>query len=448
MTSELELEKIAEDALRWAKEAGADDAEVLLNQRLEFSTRVHKGVVETLKESTGRSLQLRVFAGQKQARAATSDLRGETVKGLVQRAIERARLASEDSFAGLPEEFGSLPETDTLQLYDPAVEEMTTEEKISLARETEKIGLELDPAVDNSGGASFGANSGRTWLANSRGFVAGFHGTACSLSVYLLGQDGGKAEQPSDYWYTLSRRRAKLDSPQQVARTAVERVKRHFGARKVQTQEVPVIFEPAVAAELLQNMLGAVKGESIYLRRSFLVDQLGKKVANPSVTLIDDGLLKGGIGTRPFDLEGVASQRTVVIENGVLENYLCGSYSARKLRRKRTGNGNGSGDSATNFYLAAGPHSPEEILGSVSNGLYVTRLLGFGVNLVTGDYSRGAYGLWIENGKLTFPVHEITISGNLRQMLEGIEMVGNDLEFRDDISSPTIKINRMTISGT
>lgn len=440
--------QLTEKILRWAKDAGAEDAEALLNEGREFSTKVHKGAIEILKESTAAGVQIRVFADQRTARAATSDLRDETLEGLVRRAVERAKLSSLDPFAGLPDETGPPPDPEALHLYDASLESWTAEEKISLARKTEEISLQMDPKVNNSGGASFHTNMGETWLANSRGFSAGYRKSSCSLSIYLLGQDGNGAEQVSDFWYTLGRHRADLESPEQVAATAVERVKRHFGARKVATQEAPVIFEPLVAAELLGNMLGAVMGESIYLRRSFLVDQIGEQVAHKGITLVDNGLLPGGIGTSPFDREGVASQRTLVIEQGVLRNYLCGAYSARKLKRKSTGNGTGGGESATNFYMEAGPYSPEEILASVKTGLYVTRLLGFGVNLVTGDFSRGAYGLWIEDGKLTYPVHEITISSNLRQMLEGMEMVGNDLELRDNLSAPTIKINRMTVSGS
>lgn len=439
---------IAEQVLAWARAAGADEAEVSLSESSDFSANVRMGTVETLKESTARGLQLRVFVDQKTARAGTTDLRSDTLQGLAQRAVERARLANADPFAGLPKDSGPLPDAEALELYDPTFEEMTAVEKIALARETEEIGLRIDPRVNNSGGASFHLNNGTSWLANSRGFAAGYRGTTCSLSIYLLGQDGDKAEQVSDYWYTVGRYRARMESPEQVARKAVERVQRNFGARKVATQEVSVVFEPVTAAELLGDFFGAVTGEAIYLRRSFLVDQLNQQVAAGGVTLIDDGLRPGGLGTSPFDREGVASQRTTVIENGVLKNYLCGVYSARKLKCKSTGNGTGGGESAANFYLVAGPHAPEEIIRSVPNGLYVTRLLGQGVNLVTGDYSRGAYGLWIENGRLSYPVHEITISGNLRTMLKGMEMVGSDLELRDNISAPTVKINRMTISGT
>jgi len=442
------LQELAERILKQARGAGAEDAEVFLAESTAFSTQVRHGTVETVTEATTRAASLRVFVDQRVARAGASDLRSGTLEGLVRRAVERARLANQDPFAGLPEQFAAATNADGLALYDPALETLTAEEKIALARETEGIGLQLDPQVKNSGGAGFSAHRGRVWLANTRGFAGSYRATSCGLSLYLLGQEPGSAAQVSDYWHSAVRQRAKLDSPEQVARTTVERVRRHFGARKVATQEVPVVFEPLLAAELLGDLFAAVTGDAIYLRRSFLVDALGEKIASEAVTIVDDGLLPGGLGTRPFDREGVASQRTPVIENGVLQNYLCGTYSARKLGRRSTGNGTGNGETPANFFLVAGPHAPEDIIGSVKRGLYVTRLIGQGVNLVTGDYSRGAFGVWIENGQLAYPVHEITISGNLRRMLAGIEMVGRDLDFRDQFAAPTIKIAAMTLAGT
>lgn len=438
---------LLENTLAAARQAGADDAEVQLSESSHFSVLVRQNGIEKLSQATTRSLHLRVFVGQRLARASASDLGEETLRGLVRRAVERARLANEDPFAGLPDEFPTPPSADELGLYDPQVESVTAEEGIEMARETERIALSLDPRVQNSGGASFHKARGQVWLGNTRGFRGDYPGTSTSLGLYLLGQDGVGNAQVSDYWYSAGRQRAQLESPEHVARTAVERVRRHFGARKVATQEVPVIFEPVLAAELLADIFGAVCGEAVYLRRSFLAEALGSRVAAEGVTLVDDGLRPGGLGTRPFDREGVASRKTVVVENGVLRNYLCGTYSARKLGRGSTGNGAGNGEAPTNFYLAAGPDTPEAIVASVAQGLYVTRLLGQGVNLVTGDYSRGAFGVWIEGGAFTYPVHEVTISNNLRRMLEGIEMVGEDLEFRQQFAAPTVKIAAMTVAG-
>lgn len=444
----MDLAALGERLLDQARKAGADDAEIGIRQSTRFSTRVRQGRVETLTEATSRAIHLRVFTDQRAGTASSSDLREEPVRELVKRCVERARLSSQDPFAGLPEETSTPPPAEGLELFDPALESVPADEKIQLARETERIGLALDPRVNNSGGAGFSSSRSEVWLLNTRSFRGNYRATSCSLALHLLGREMGQDGQVSDYWYSAARRRSELETPEQIAQQAVERVRRHFGARKVATQEVPVVFEREVAGELLSDLFGAVTGEAVYLRRSFLGEALGEKIAAAGVTLVDDGLLPGKLGTRPFDSEGAPSQRTVVMENGVLRNFLCGAYSARKLKLKSTGNGTGDGESPTNFYLAAGPRAPEEIIGSVENGLYLTRILGQGVSLVTGDYSRGAFGLWIEKGQLSYPVHEITISGNLRQMLAGMEMVGHDLEFRDQFSAPTLKITSMTVGGS
>jgi len=443
-----ELGTLAERLLAHARQCGADQSEVWLQEASQLSATVRLGVVEELRQATSRVLSLRVFLGQRVARASASDLSWETLEQLVRRAIARARLASEDLFAGLPEYSPSFPSPETLALYDPEFERLRAEEVIARARETERIGLSLDARVRNSGGASFRAVRSMVWGANSRGFRGHFRQSTASLSVNLLGESSSDGAQVSDYWYSVSRQLARLESCEEVARRAVERVRRQFGARKIPTHEVPVVFEPLTAAELLSDLFGAVCGESIYLKRSFLAESLRQKVASEYVTLVDDGLLPGGLGTRPFDAEGVASQRTVVIERGMLNNFLCGAYAARKLGLAATGNGTGDGEAPTNFYLVPGFSSAEEILASADECLYVTRLLGQGVNLVTGDYSRGAFGLWVEKGEIVHPVHEITISGNLRQMLAGVEQVGNDLDLRSQFGAPTIRIRAMTVAGT
>ncbi len=443
-----DLDLLPTRLLKDAQKAGAEDAEVWVQEGTRLTVRVRQGLVEELTEATTRSLHLRVYVDQRLGRASCSDLHVRTLSGLAKRTIDHAWKAGQDAFAGLPEKTATAPEAETLDLYDESLEGLGAAEAVGLARETERIGLQLDPRIRNSGGAGFHSSHGRAWLANSRGFQGTYRSTSCSLGLYLLGQQEGQAAQVADYWYTTSRHRQQLETPEQVARRTVDRVRRHFGARKVTTEEVPVVFEPLLGAELISDVFGAVRGESIYLHRSFLVDALGQQVAAKGATIIDDGLRPGGLGTRPFDREGVASQKTVVINDGALRNYLCGSYSARKLKLSSTGNGTGDGEAPTNFYLAAGKHPPEEIVASVKRGFYLTRMIGQGVNLVTGDYSRGAFGLWIEDGQFAFPVHEVTVSGNLRHMLEGMEMVGNDLEFRDQFAAPTVKIAAMTVAGT
>ena len=445
--SRAELSTLAERSVEQARTLGADQSEAWIHESTQLSTTVRLGQVETLAEATSRALTLRVFVGQRVASASSSDLSEDTLDQLTRGAIARARLASEDPFAGLPDDSLPCPEAESLALYDPQLETIGAQEAIRQAGETERIGLALDPRVKNSSGASFRVSRGTVWGANSRGFRGWFRQSAASLSVHLLGQGENDAAQVSDFWYTAARAWNQMEPPEQVARVAVERVRRHLGARKIATQEVPVVFEPLMAAELLSDLFGAVCGETVYLKRSFLAESRGQRVASPQVTLVDDGVLPGRLGTRPFDREGVASRRTTVLADGVLKNFLCSSYSARKLGLPVTGNGAGNGEVPSNFYLRAGADKPEAIVGSVERGLYVTRLLGQGVNLLTGDYSRGAFGLWIERGEIVHPVHEVTISGNLREMLAGIEQVGTDLDLRDPFAAPTIKISALTMAG-
>jgi PmbA protein len=255
-----------------------------------------------------------------------------------------------------------------------------------------------------------------------------------------------------DYWYSISHSMAALESPESVGRRAAERALRRLGAVKVETSRVPVIFEPRTARTLLDHLFEAANGDSIYRHASFLAGKLGQPVAARDVTIVDDGAMQGGFGTSPFDDEGVPTRRTVVVGDGVLQSYLLNTYTGRKLGLKTTGNASrglagNPGIGPGNFYLHPGPHRPEDIIGSVQDGFYVTELLGFGVNIVSGDYSRGAAGMWIRNGQLAFPVREVTIAGNLAQMLKDIEMIGSDLEFRGAVAAPTVKIREMTVSG-
>jgi len=256
-----------------------------------------------------------------------------------------------------------------------------------------------------------------------------------------------------DYWYTVGRRAAALETPEAVGRKAAQRVLRKLGARKVSTCQVPVVFDPETARSLLSHIFDAVRGDAIYRSASFLTGKLQQKIANENITILDDGLRPGGFGSRPFDGEGIPSSVTQVIEKGVLRNYLLNCYTARKLGLRTTGNAargvaGPPGVGPKNFYMLAGPHSPEEIVRSVDNGLYVTELIGFGVNTVTGDYSRGAGGIWVRKGEFAYPVEEVTIAGNLADMLNHVEMVGSDLEFRSALAAPTLLISGLTVAGT
>jgi PmbA protein len=255
-----------------------------------------------------------------------------------------------------------------------------------------------------------------------------------------------------DYWYSAGRKLADLDSPEAVGREAARRACRRLGARRVPTAEVPVVFAPETAASLVRSFAVAASGPSLYRGTSFLAGALGQPIAAPGVTIVDDAMMPRGHASRPFDGEGLPSRRTVLVDRGVLASYLLDTYSARRLGLAATGHASREGGGGvtvgyTNLFLAAGPHAPEAIVGSVERGLYVTELIGFGVNFVTGDYSRGAAGLWIEGGQLTHPVEEITIASNLRSMLREVDMIGRDLTFRDQTAAPTLRIARMTVAG-
>jgi PmbA protein len=448
--SENHLAELAAATVRQALEAGAADAECTVAEGDEFSANIRMREVESLKEAGSRAAGLRVLIGKRTGSAYTSDLSTEGIRQMVGAALELADITTEDPHAGLPEpeEFGSTP--GDLQLYSPGVAELDTGLKIEVAKRAEGAALGYDPRITNSDGASFDNYVGRHIFANSRGFAGEYRSSYCSLSTSPVARDGESMER--DYWYTMARAFEGLDAPESVGQTAAKRALRRLNAVKVETQKVPVVFEPRTARSLLESIFEAVHGMSIYRHESFLAEKLGQQVASETVTVIDDGTLPGLFGTSPFDDEGVPSRRTTVIERGVLKSYMLNTYAARKLGMKTTGNASrgltgNAGIGHGNFFLERGVQTPETIIAGIPNGFYVTELMGFGVNVVTGDYSRGAAGLWIRNGELAYAVSEVTIAGNLNEMLHGIEAVGNDLEFRGSVAAPTIKIGEMTVGG-
>ena len=446
-----ELEQIASDLVDRAKGAGATAADVVVREADEFSTTLRLGKIESLKEAASKVLGLRVLLGIRSASSFSSDFSEQSLGRLVERTIAMAKVTSEDPASGLPEpsQLGRYP--GDLGLFSSDVESLTTEDRIQLARRAEEAALGADPRIQNSEGAWFEASLGAMAYANSLGFVGSYRSSYCAVSVSPIAQQDGGMQR--DYWYSVARRAAALETPEAVGRKAAQRVLRKLGARKVSTCQAPVVFDPETARSLLGHVFDAVRGDAIYRSASFLTGKLHQKVANENVTILDDGLRPGGFGSRPFDGEGIPSSITPVIEKGVLQNYLLNCYTARKLDLQTTGNASRGiagppGVGPKNFYMAAGPYSPEEILRSVKNGFYVTELIGFGVNTVTGDYSRGAAGMWIEKGELAYPVEEVTIAGNLAEMLNHIEMVGSDLEFRSALASPTLLISGLTVAGT
>jgi PmbA protein len=444
------LPELAQTIVRRALGSGATDAECTISEGDEFSASVRMSELENIKEAGSRGVGLRILIGPKTGASYTSDLSPEGIDLLVKSAIELADVTTADPHAGLPEadELGSIP--GDLRLYSPDVEKLETGVRIDAAQRAEAAALAADPRISNSEGASFDSNVGRHLFANSRGFAGEYRTSYCSLAVSPVAREGESMER--DYWFTMARGFDGLETPEDVGRTAAQRALRRLNPVKVPTQRVPVVFEPRTARTLLDNLYEAVHGMSIYRHESFLAGKLGEKVASENVTVVDDGTLPELFGTSPFDDEGVLSRRTVVIERGILKNYLLNAYAARKLGMKTTGNASrgltgNAGIGHGNFFLEPGVQSPERLLAGVADGFYVTELLGFGVNIVTGDYSRGAAGLWICHGELAHAVSEVTIAGNLKDMLLGIEAVGSDLEFRGSVAAPTLKIGEMTVGG-
>jgi len=447
--SENHLLELAVDVVRLAREAGAGDAECTIAEGNEFSAGVRMRELENLKEAGSRAAGLRILIGRKTGSSYTSDLSREGIAHMVKSAVELADITTDDPHADLPEQ-GELGSVDgDLRLYSADVEGLATGLKVDLAKRAEEAALSADPRISNSEGASFDTHLGRHIFANSRGFAGEYRSSYCGLSTVPVAREDDSMER--DYWDSSSRSFAGLEAPEEVGRKAAARALRRLKAVKVDTRKVPVIFEPRTARSLLDNLFEAVHGMLIYRHESFLAGKLGEKVAGENVTVIDDGTIPGLFGTSPFDDEGVPSRRTMVIERGVLRNYLLNSYAARKLGMKTTGNASrgltgNAGIGHGNFFLENGVQTAEQMITGISDGFYVTELIGMGVNIVTGDYSRGAAGIWIRNGELAFAVSEVTIAGKLQDMLFALEPA-NDLEFRNSIAAPTLRIGEMTVGG-
>jgi len=445
-----ELVELAQSAVDRALALGASDAEAGAAEGEEFSASVRMREVENLKQAGSRGVGIRVVVGQRSGSSRTSDLTPAGIEAMVRSALELAAITTEDPHAGLPapEELGQI--TTDQSLYDPSIANMETDWKISQAMRAEETALSADPRIQNSEGAGFETHIGTRAFVNSRGFSGSYRTSTCGLSAVPVAVENGSMER--DYWYTSARDAARLESPEEVGRRAAERALRRLGARKVSTQKVPVIFEPRTARNLLGDLFDAVNGGAIYRHASFLAGKLGEKIGSDALTIIDDATLPGLFGTSPFDDEGVPSRRTVVIERGVLISYLLNTYTARKLGLKTTGNASrGLAGNASvgpgNFYLEAGTVSEQQLIAGVRQGLYITELIGASANTVTGDYSSGAAGLWIENGELAYPVSGITVAGNLVQMLMDLEQTASNLEFRASIAAPSFLIREMTVSG-
>ena len=441
---------LAMDLLVKAKRNGATEADIIIADGETLSVQVRLGSVDRLTKAREKHLGLRVFVGKRSASTSTSDFSADSLNQLVAETCHLAKAVVEDQVSGLPEAGQMAGKWPDLDLYDST--KLTTEQQIELAKRVEAAAMSMDERVTNSEGADFDSSSGRVVLGNSHGFLGEYQSSSFSMSVSPVATDPQTGAMQRDSWYAIQRKFAKLDSPEAVGLEAARRTVRKLGARKVATQRVPVVFDSEMAGSLMGNLCSAVSGYSLYKGASFLAGQLDKPLAPEHVTVYDDGQMVGGLGSRPFDGEGLPTRKTTVVQRGVLKSYLLDTYSGRKLGLASTGNasrsvGENPSVGPTNFYLVPGAKTADEIIQTVKQGLYVTDLIGFGINMVTGDYSRGAAGFWIEGGELAYPVEEITIAANLKDMFAGIEMVGSDLMFRGRIASPTVKIAEMMVAG-
>ena len=450
MSETFPLQSLAEDVVARARTLGADAAECMVSEGSHFSVRVRLGEIEKLTDSGSKGIGIQLMRGKSSGSAYSSDFSDDGLQKMLLSAIEATGVTAEDSFAGLPDEADLGSAEVDLKLFDPAVLALSSEAKIDLAKQCEQAALDFDPAITNSEGAGFSSGWGYWGFANSLGFSGSYRTGSCSLVATPVAESNGLKER--DSWYGVGRRPEDLGSAVEIGRTAAERAVRRLNPTQMATMEAPIVFEPGAAKSLLGHLMGAVSGSAIYRKSSFLAGRLGENVACPIVTVFDDALVPGGFGSSPFDDEGVCGRQTAVVSSGRLESYLLNSYSARKLGLRTTGNASrglagAAGIGQANFTIVPGETSPDEIIASVKDGLYVTELIGFGVNMVTGDYSRGASGFRIENGRLTHAISEVTIGGNLAEMFCNIEMIGNDPDRRGATIAPTIKISKMTIAG-
>jgi PmbA protein len=444
------LARSAEHALEVLRTVGVDHAEVSVGEGHELEVSVRKGEVELVKEAGSRGLSVRVILGGRVATSSTTDLRPDAVDAFLRRTVEMAQLSEPDPLAAPPDPKELVSSWPDLDLFDPQTDRIRADRGIALARTAERAAFRADRRITSSEGASFSRSSGHSVLATTGGFVGSKSGTYQSLVVQAIADDVGGKKRPG-VWWTGGRFFEQLEPAAAVGREAARRAVRSLGAVKIDTGVLPVVFDKDAARAIVGLVAGCVLGDAVYREHSFLRGKLGERIGSKHVTLVDDPLLPRGPGSRPFDGEGRKVRKIVVCKGGVLQSFLLDSYSARKLELRPTGSAGGGGgvphSSTSNFYLAPGKADPAALLAGIARGLYVVRMMGFGFDPTTGNFSRGAEGFLIENGELTVPVGEITISRNLGELLHGIDAVANDLDFRTSTTSPSFRVDRMTIAG-
>jgi PmbA protein len=443
-------QQVAEQMLSFALRAGADAAEVLVRDGSELEVKLRLGEPELVKEAGSRALGLRVLKDHRAAVTYTSDLQPEAMATLARQTVELASLAEPDPLADLPARELMAGQVPDLELWDDQVPGLEVPEAIRRARRGEAAALKFDPRVTNSEGAIFGRVMGAVAFVTSAGFSGAYRGTNVSFVVEPICDDA-EGKKRNGYYWTSSRYLASLQDDEAVGLEAARRTVAKLGSRKAQTGDVPVVFAPEAARGLLGQLAGVISGGAVWRKSTYLAQREGTAIASPLITVVDDPLLRRAPGSRPFDSEGLATRPNVVVSEGILRTFLCDTYAARKLGRASTGSagrgiGGGPHTTTSNFILRAGGTPPSE-LERLDRGLYVTDLMGFGFNSVTGDYSQGANGFWIEKGERTFPVSEITISANFDDLWKGIDAVGTDIDTRSSVQSPTFRVARMTVAG-
>ena len=451
-----ELKDLAQLGVELAKKAGADDAEVLVRDGSELTTKVRLGEPELVQEAGSRALGLRVLRGGKRAVTYTSDLRREALEALCAETVTLADLAEPDEYALPPDPKLLATKIPELDLYDPKVAEVDAAWALRQAVAGEAAARKADARVTNSEGATWSRVIGATAFATSGGFVGGYRGSYASFVVEPLCDDATDPANPkkrNGYWWTASRFLADLIASEEVGIEATRRTVATLGSRKVETQECAIVFDPEVARSIVGTIFSVANGSAFWRKSSYLVGKEGELIASPLVTIIDDPLLPRAPGSRPFDGDGLPTRKNGVVDKGVLGPVLCDVYSARKLGRASTGSagrgiGGNPGPTTSNLIMQPGNVTRDQLLKDTGRGLYVTSLMGFGFNPVTGDFSRGAQGFWIEGGELTFPVSEVTIAANFDEILKRIDLVADDLELRSSTAAPTFRVSHMTLAGT
>jgi PmbA protein len=441
-----DLTDLAQRLVIAARKAGADQADALAVRSVSLSVEVRDGAVEESERSEGDDLGLRVIVGRKQAVVSTNDLKGNGFDALAERAVAMARAAPEDRFAGLADAGQLAQQLPALDLIDPDMPDVDALE--ARAREAEAAGLSV-PGVTKSGGASASAGIGGLVLVTSHGFHGATIASRHGIAMTAIAGDGTGMERDYDFSSTLHA--SDLDGAQAIGRRAGERAVKRLNPRKVATRRVPVVFDARISGSLVGHLASAANGSSVARKTSFLREKLGQKIFAAGIDIVDDPLRPRGLRSRPFDAEGIAGRRRHLVENGVLKTWILDCATARELNLETTGHAQRGVSStpspgASNLHLAPGSKSPDELIADIEDGFYITDMIGMGVNLVTGDYSRGASGFWIEKGERTYPVSEVTIAGHLSDMFASL-VAANDLVFRFGTNAPTLRVEGMTVAG-